>query len=200
VKNPVQGIPRQNVQDGVLNFFAKLESRMPGGVPTRALHGAFDGVVNQIYDACVYGQTRGSGVDIGIVFEWNNERLSTDEQYHMQYFRVTVTPTLSASIGANTRAGGIEFQVSGSKTENVFEMLGTETWSYVYQQYKFQWTAEQWREFVADNRGQLGELMNNMARPGSPCYDARFAELVRDANGFEARVQALEAFFDQVQL
>ncbi|MEM9490609.1 MAG: hypothetical protein AAGC55_15795, partial [Myxococcota bacterium] len=151
VQNPVQGIPRQNVQDGVLNFFASLEGRMPGGIPRQALHGAFDGVVGQLYDACVYGQRHRAGIDVDIIFEWHNELLSSDDEYHMQYFRVSVTPTLSGAIGDVTSAGGVEFEASGSKTENVFETLGTETWSYVYQQYKYQWTAEQWLTFVADN-------------------------------------------------
>ncbi len=200
VQNPVQGIPRQNVQDGVLNFFARLEGRMPGGIPQQALHGAFDGVVSQIYDACVYGQRNRSGIDVDVIFEWHNELLSSDEEYHMQYFRVSVTPTLSRGVGEVTRAGGVELEVSGSKTENVFEMLGTETWSYVYQQYKFQWTEEQWRAFVDANRSSMEELMTNMMTQGSPCYDVRFADLVRDAGGFEQRLQALEIFFDRVQL
>ncbi len=194
-KNPTKELPSQSIQDGVLNFFAKLEGKMPGGLPREALYGSFSSVVKQIYDACEYGKKYNAGVDVDIVFEWHNEKHANDGEYHMQYFRTSVTPTLSASIGQVSKAGGIEVAVNASKTETIFELIGTDNWSYVYQQYRFRWNEEQWAEFVKSNRERLDVLMTNMTNKDSPAYSAQFASMLEGASGFENRLQALEQFF-----
>ncbi len=194
-KNPTRDLPPDTVQNGIVEFFAKLEGRMPGGLPRDALYGAFGSVVKQIYDACEYGKKYGAGVDVNIVFEWHNEKLDSDEQYHMQYFRVSVTPTLSASAGMTTKAGGVEVAVNASKTENVFELIGTDNWHYIYQQYQFRWSEEQWREFVQSNRGRLDELMTNMTNRENPAYSEKFVTMLQGTSGFDNRIQVLEQFF-----
>lgn len=196
-------IPPDKIQSGVLNFFAAIEKQLPsgllGGVPLAKLHGAFDVVVAKIYESIEMGRKSKGGLDVNVRFEWHNVKEAG--AYHNQYFRVGVTPKLTYGRQGVGEKGTTGASISASKSEVVFESIGSETYSYVFQRYAFAWDRNQWQEFVDAHKDDIEALIRNMATPGRPGYEQQFAQMVNSRTSFPEGglvdwLPVLEAFFD----
>lgn len=197
-------LPPKKIQDGVLAFFSAIEGQLPagmlGGVPLDKLHGAFDVVVAKLYESVEIGRKAKGGLDVNVSFEWNN--VKENGTYRNQYFRIAVTPKLSygreRTQGEDRKTGA---SISASKSEVVYESVGSETYSHVFQRYVFAWDRAQWDAFVADQKGNIEALIHNMATEGRPAFDAEFARMLSERTQFpEGRFEdwlpVLEAFFE----
>lgn len=198
-----ESLPPEAIQDGVLDFFAAIERQIPsgllGGVPLARLHGTFDVVVAKLYESIELGRRARAGLDVSVRFEWNN--VKEGGEYRNQYFRVAVTPRLTygrQNIGEERETGA---SISASKSEVVFESVGSDTYSHVMQRYLFAWDHTQWHEFVDAQREPITDLIRNMATEGRPPYDADFAAMLTQRTNYPdgdltTWLPALEAFFE----
>lgn len=196
-------LPPSKLQDGVLDFFGVIEAQLPagmlGGVPLAKLHGTFDLVVAKLYESIELGSESRAGLDVTLRFEWNN--VKEGGEYRNQYFRIAVTPRLTygtQQVGDQRQTGA---SVSANKSEVVFETVGSETYSYVFQRYAFAWDRAQWTEFVEAQRDEVEALVHNMATQGRPAYDEEFARMLTERTAypegtFEEWLAVLESFFD----
>ena len=191
-------VPADKLQDGILETFARWESRMPGGLPRQALQGVFDQVVTQVYTAMDLGRQVKAGVDVSFGFEWHQEKKR--DSYALQYFRFGVTPTISGKLEFDTAVLETEGELAARKTEVLYESIGSDTYSYALQRYAFAWDDQQWDDFAAANEADLSQMMANMMDPAHQIYEKSFADDAKAAGypgaGFATGLQALERFFE----
>ena len=192
----VGGLPTKPVQDLVLNTFAALEKvagpfKFAGSLNQKL----FDQVVEELYHVKKAGR---AGVNIlcDVIFNWNTYGESTGEK-RLMYFRVKVQPRVEIEAELGTPVGGVEGGVSRSKSEVVYEHIGSETVSYIQRQFLFETEDRPWKDFVATNQEQIDALVANCATPGFLYHVAAVEAAYGEARDTEAGRKALERHWRQ---
>lgn len=186
--------PRQGVLDGMLRLLNTLERQLPSGVALDAATTMFDEIVDKLYEQIDVGVKNKVELDIDFVLEWN--KVLEGGAYRDQYARLGLTVTPRASIGGSLPVASAEVGVSASKTEVLHERLGTETYSYILQNYIFQRNPREWSDFAARHRDQIDAMIQNLSNPEHRNHDQQLASFVRGRDSYEARLSGLEQFFE----
>ena len=111
------------------------------------------------------------------------------------YFRTLVDVDREMGVDAKTRAGGVEAGLSMSKSEVVYESIGSETISYIQRQFLYQTEERPWEAFKEANRPELEKLVGNCATEGFRYYYPEVAHAYHAGDkpqDFEAGLAALE--------
>ena len=89
----------------------------------------FTKVVEELYHVHKAGKI-GVNVLCDLIFNWNTYGEVTNEN-KLMYFRVKVQPRAEVEVGLDSPVGGVEGGVTASKSEVVYERIGSETVSYI---------------------------------------------------------------------
>lgn len=194
-----EALGRKKVFKLLVEGIGKFESLLTGGVPTKLIDKLVTGVSEKLFDTIKHARKYKIGANVAIDIEWNS--VKEHGSYRNQYIRAGVTPTFKASVEFDAKVVDIKAELEASKREVVYESIGSETSSYVFQRYIFAWEKDQWKEFVAGNKDEIKKLIKNMGRyRGSNAYEASFAKKLR-ASGypkgtFAEHLKVLEAHFE----
>jgi len=194
-------VPPEKIQDLVVNAFAALEKAV-GKVPAanNLTYKLFTHIVEKIYEGT--GSKLGVGGEVTLHFNWNEYGESTGD-LNVMYFRTLVELALKAGGEANAVAAGVSAELSASKSEVVYESIGTETISYVQRQFIYSNDARPWSAFKAKNESQLRKLVKNCATKGFLYYYPAVEAAYGEEGDYEAGIAALEAVWreqnEQVQ-
>ncbi len=187
-------IPRDQVQDSLLDLFEILERQAPNGVSLGLVHTMFDGIVDKLYDTVDEGVQKKVELDINFGIEWN--MVHEGGEYRQQYARIGVTVTPRRSLGGSAALGSAEVAVEASKTEVLHEELGDETFSYIFQNYIFARNPGEWSSFASRHQEQIDAMMQNLSNPQHSNYNPELARYMRGQTTYAARLNGLEAFFE----
>ncbi len=190
----VDKIPTEGVQDLVLKVFAGMEKAVGKFKWARMLNSKlFDKIVKEMYKAEEHGFKATGGTTYNLIFDWNAYG-EADGTENLMYFRVKVEPERSVKADGKTAAGGVEAEVSSSKSEVVYERIGAETISYVQRQFVYATKDRPWSKFKADHWDQLKKLVQNCATPGFRYYYPEVEAAFKSGKGhnYKAGMAALE--------
>ncbi len=187
----VGGLPTKPVQDLVVNLFAMLEKlagpfKFAGELNAKL----FTKVVEELYHVHKAGKI-GVNVLCDLIFNWNTYGEVTNEN-KLMYFRVKVQPRAEVEVGLDSPVGGVEGGVTASKSEVVYERIGSETVSYIQRQFIYATDDRPWPDFVSKNQEQIDALVANCADPEFLYYEASVAKAYGTEKNATAGLRALE--------
>jgi len=176
-----------------MNVFVKLEKIF--NKPDLARHltqKAFDKIVEEMYKE---GRRFEAGADVSynLVLDWNLYGES-DGTENLMYFRVAVEADRGVKGELNAGVGGVEAEMEASKSEVVYEKLGTETISYIQRQFVYETKERPWAEFKRQHWDEIKALVKKCATPGFRYYYPEVDKAFHSGKGnnYEAGVKALE--------
>ena len=184
--------PSDGLQDLVLNGFAHVEKLMPFRWAGELNKKLFDSVVGEMYDA--HPGDAKSDLRVHVEFNWN-EYGESDGELNLMYFRVKVKPEQVLELGVDGSVAAVEMEASRSKSEVVFEKIGSDTVSYIQRQFIYETDDRPWSTFKQENQQEIYALVANCARPDFDYYEPSVEKAFDSGEGenHAAGLAALEA-------
>jgi FimV-like protein len=153
------------VQDLVVEAFSTLEAATSFKWMSKLNGKLFDAIVNQLSETS--SQNRAGRVKL--VFQWQD--YSEDGQdFENLYFRVNVVPTIESNTKFQAGVGDGSVGVSATKTERIYESIGTETFGYAQRSFIYSNEERPWEEFVENNHDEINAMLENAADPTHDLY------------------------------
>ncbi len=189
-----KGAPNEAVQDLLLKVFGKVESVAPGSALKNLNCKVFSAVTDQLYAEAGKKNRYHRGSNITLKVAWS-EYGEADGTKNLMCTRFYVGGEQVAGLDVNVKAVQVDVDFTASKSELVYESIGTKTVSYVQRQFIYSRPDRRWEDFKRANEDQLRELVRNIATDtSSPYYNQQVADAWKQG-GYEAGMAALEAYW-----
>ncbi len=168
----------------------KIAEVSPSARLTGLSYDLFGKIVDRIY-SLKHGGAEGKLTSYATVtLNWHSYGESNGD-LNLMYFRTYLGGEVAAELEFDVKAVEVGVELAAGKQELIYESIGSQTVSYVNRQFLYQTEDRPWEAFVANNRAEIAQLVQNIATPGTLYYDAGVAAAYGQG-GFEAGLAALE--------